>query len=66
MREQQSYLMLLVKEKYWWLHSISEYDGKVANEGYYTPHIIKRIEGHKIDKNSQQNTPLIKIFQTHD
>jgi penicillin-binding protein 2 len=22
----------------------------VANEGYYTPHIIKRIEGHKIDK----------------
>jgi cell division protein FtsI/penicillin-binding protein 2 len=38
----------------------------VANEGYYTPHIIKRIEGHKIDKNSQQNTPLIKIFQTHD
>jgi hypothetical protein len=33
-----------------------------------TPHIIKRIEGHKIDKNSQLNTlPLLKkIFQTHD
>jgi cell division protein FtsI/penicillin-binding protein 2 len=40
----------------------------VANEGYYTPHIIKRIEGHKIDKNSQLNTLplLIKNIQTHD
>jgi hypothetical protein len=33
-----------------------------------TPHIIKRIEGHKIDKNLQQNTlpPLTKNIITHD
>lgn len=29
----------------------------IANEGYYyTPHIIKKIKDHTIDKNIQQNT----------
>jgi hypothetical protein len=63
---QQLFQILLVKEKYWWLHSISEYDGNGSKWRLLLhPHIIKRIEGHKIDKNLQQNTlpPLKKIFK---
>jgi cell division protein FtsI/penicillin-binding protein 2 len=52
-----------------WLNSTSQYDGTVANEGYYyTPHIIKKIKGTAIDPKFKvkHQTDKKGVFQTDD